>query len=98
MSTKPLHHEQEPPVDQTENRYEIESVKVRCLPDGRMDTKNTALYLGVSESTLAIWRCRGEGPKFVKPSRVFYHLDDLKEWISSFRRSSSTGQANMRVI
>ena len=36
---------------------------VSTLPDGRMDVKNAALYLGLSHKTLAMKRCDGTGPK-----------------------------------
>ena len=34
---------------------EIETVRVRVLPDGRMSRKDTARYLGLAEKTLAMW-------------------------------------------
>jgi hypothetical protein len=33
-----------------------EDVKVQILPDGRMNPKNAARYLGREEKTLAQWR------------------------------------------
>ena len=33
----------------------VEQVRVRVLPDGRMNRKNTAKYIGVAEKTLAMW-------------------------------------------
>ncbi len=67
----------------------ISSVKceVFIYPDGRMDAKNAALYLGLSEKTLAIKRCNGTGPKFIKRGRIFYFKDDLDAWLDSGRMS-----------
>jgi helix-turn-helix protein len=59
-----------------------QAVDVTVLPDGRMDTKNAARYLGLREKTLAMLRSAGEGPVFVKRGRVFYFQDDLDAWIS----------------
>lgn len=42
-----------------------------------MDTKNTSTYTGLSDKTLAMMRCKGSGPKFVKRGRVFYFQDDV---------------------
>jgi hypothetical protein len=60
-----------------------EQVRVRVLPDGRMDRKNAARYLGHAEQTLASWATMGKGPKLVKVGgRVFYFRRDLDEFIS----------------
>jgi len=60
------------------------------LPDGRMDTATAAKYLRISKKTLATRRCRGTGPRFTKPGRVFYFKEDLDEFLS--RRQDSTAQ------
>jgi hypothetical protein len=62
-------------------------------PDGRLDTKNAASYLGLSEKTMAMMRCRGDGPQFVKRGRVFYFKDDLDAWLNASGRFTSTAQA-----
>ena len=59
----------------------IEAVEVIVLPDGRMDTKNAASYAGLAEKTLAMMRCKGEGPEYVKMGKVFYFREKLDEWI-----------------
>ena len=61
----------------------LETTPVRMLPDGRMNTKNAAVYCGVSEKTLAMWRCAGKGPKFMKIGRVFYYREDLDTWLKN---------------
>ena len=52
-----------------------------------------APYIGLSVSTLAKQRLRGDGPKFVRlsPRAIGYLQADLDEWISS-RRCSSTSE------
>ena len=67
-------------------------MKVVVLPDGRLDAKNAAIYLGLSVGTLAMQRCTGRGPAFVKRGRVFYYKDDLDEWLRN-GRVFSTAQA-----
>jgi hypothetical protein len=64
--------------------------KIEVLPDGRMDTKNAAFYLGLSVQTLAMKRCDGTGPNFVKRGRIFYYREDLDEWLRSMRVSSTS--------
>jgi hypothetical protein len=58
----------------------IDRVRVRVLPDGRLDRKNAALYLGLSQKTLAQWALQGRGPtphKNKVSGRIFYYLDEL---------------------
>ena len=66
--------------------------EVLMYPDGRMDTKNTSNYLGLSEKTLAMMRCKGKGPKFVKRGRIFYFKDDVDIWLNADGRLTSTVQ------
>lgn len=70
----------------------VESQTVVAFPDGRMDTKNAALYLGLSPKTLAMKRCRGEGPLFVKRGRIYYFRTDLDAWLNEQGRLTSTAQ------
>ena len=58
---------------------------VKLFPDGRMDTKNTSTYIGLSEKTLAMMRSAGKGPTYVKRGRVFYYKDDLDQWLQEGR-------------
>jgi hypothetical protein len=65
---------------------------VMVYPDGRMDTRNASSYTGFAEKTLAMMRCNGTGPKFVKLGRVFYFREDLDAWLQR-GRVFSTAQA-----
>jgi hypothetical protein len=69
------------------------TIDISMFPDGRMDVPNAAGYLGLSEKTLAMMRCYGTGPKFIKRGRIFYFKADLDEWLISGGKLSSTGQA-----
>lgn len=60
----------------------INQVKVTVLPDGRMDTKNAALYTGLKEKTMATMRSKGSGPSFTKRGLVFYFKSDIDKWLS----------------
>ena len=61
---------------------EIEPVRVRVLPDGRMDSNNAAKYLNRAPKTLAMWRMQGIGPPWSKcGGRVFYFKDRLDAFI-----------------
>jgi hypothetical protein len=70
----------------------VQTADVVVLPDGRMTTKNTSTYSGFSEKTLAMKRCDGTGPKFVKLGRIFYFKDDVDDWLRR-HRVVSTAQA-----
>ena len=68
-------------------------IAIPTFPDGRMMAEHAAAYLGLSPKTLAMMRCRGNGPAFIKRGRIFYFRDDLDAWISSAPRVQSTTQA-----
>lgn len=60
----------------------INSISVFMFPDGRLDTKNAARYLGLKESTLAMMRWKRNGPRFIKRGRIFYFKEDLDAWLA----------------
>ena len=67
----------------------VEEVRVRVLPDGRMDRANAAAYLGYAPKTLAIWLGQGKGPKYLKASgRVFYFKEDLDAFLRGESRAA----------
>ncbi len=70
-------------------------IEVIMLPDGRLNAKDAAAYLGLSPKTLAMKRCAGTGPKYVKRGRVFYFQADLDEWLAA-GEATSTAQAAHR--
>jgi predicted site-specific integrase-resolvase len=60
----------------------VKEIEVEIYPDGRLDVKNCAAYLGVKIRTLAEWRVAGTGPRFLKRmGRVFYYQTDIDEWL-----------------
>ena len=73
----------------------VETVTVKMYPDGRLDSKNAARYLGFEEKTMAMKRSDGTGPSFIKRGRIFYFKDDLDAWISKATKSTSTAQARL---
>lgn len=73
----------------------VESISVMMFPDGRMDAKNAARYLGFKEKTLAMMRGNGTDPKFIKRGRIFYYREDLDHWMQE-GRCVSTSQAQQR--
>ena len=61
-----------------EQRENIDQVKVRVLPDGRMTRADAAHYLGVEPKTMANWACQGKGPRAHRlMGRNFYYKADL---------------------
>jgi hypothetical protein len=49
-------------------------------------------YLGgISEHTMAHWRCKGGGPRFIDTGRrIFYDVADLDAWLETKKRSSTS--------
>jgi hypothetical protein len=61
---------------------DLDVVRVRVLPDGRLDRKNAALYLGRSPKTLAQSVQQGKGPlSHDIGGRAFYYLEDCEAFI-----------------
>ena len=75
--------------------YEI---KIQVFPDGRLDVANAANYLGLKEKTLAMMRCQGNGPKFIKRGRIFYFQYDLDAWLNANGKLTSTSQCKSGQI
>lgn len=51
-----------------------------------LDTRETAIFLGLAPSTLESWRCRGRGPAYCKlGANVMYRIEDLEVWLDSHR-------------
>jgi hypothetical protein len=72
--------------------------QITILPDGRMNRKNAAQYLGLAVKTLAMHASRGTGPRFIKRGRVFYFREDLDAWLNAQGRLISTAQASQKPI
>jgi len=70
----------------------IKTKEINMFPDGRLDSKNAAIYLGFSEKTLAMMRCQGTGPEFIKRGRIFYFKTDLDQWVMKAGKQKSTGR------
>lgn len=68
---------------------------MRIHPDGRVDARDAANYLGLGERTLANMRTNGTGPRYVKIGRIFYFLRDLDAWLES-KSATSTGEARAK--
>lgn len=60
----------------------------------RLNTQQTAEYMGVSVKTLAMKRSEGTGPRFTKyMGKVFYCKAELDAWIDGHGQHVSTAQA-----
>ncbi len=71
-----------------------ERVKITVLPDGRLDAKSAAAYLGLSPKTLAMKLGSGADAEYVKRGRVFYFKADLDAWVAVGRAESTTEAAH----
>jgi len=58
----------------------------------KLRAPEAAEYLGLSASTLAKMRLRGDGPPFLKAGRriVLYDRSDLEAWLDTRRRHSTS--------
>jgi hypothetical protein len=67
----------------------------QSIPRRVLLPKDAACYLNVAEQTLAIWRLRGTGPKFVSinSKTVRYLLEDLDAYLDARRRQSTSETA-----
>lgn len=65
-------------------------IEVMVLPGGRVDAKNAAAYIGLSEKTLAMMRSKRRGPKYLKRGRIFYYIKDIEEWMGGAERVSTS--------
>lgn len=54
-------------------------------------TEKAAEYLGLKNTTLEAWRCRGGGPLFVKMGKaVRYRREDLDRFLNARVRTSTS--------
>ncbi len=65
------------------NDYETKRYRDDC--DKLMSTAAVSEYLGIAESTLALYRVMGTGPKFIKVLNrmVRYRRRDVEEWLDA---------------
>lgn len=76
----------------------FKTIEIMTFPDGRLDAKNAALYLGLKEKTLAMMRSRGTGPAFIKKGKIFYFQSDLDDWLNDAGKSTSTAQVSFKSL
>ena len=74
----------------------IQGSNITISPDGRLDAESAAAYLSLSAKTLANYRCRGIGPRFIKRGRIFYRRSDLDAWLAD-GECQSTAQARLKA-
>ena len=56
--------------------------------------REVAQRLRLGTNTLAKWRIRGEGPRFIKiGARIRYDEREVAEWVASCRRASTSQTA-----
>ena len=72
------------------------TLTVNVFPDGRLNTTNASMYLGLSQKTLAMMRTNGRGPKFIKRGRVFYYVGDLDEWLNAEGKVTTTAECRLK--
>lgn len=56
----------------------VEQLKIRVTPDGRVDRPGAALVMGRAPKTLAQWKSKGIGPRSINVGgRVFYDWQEV---------------------
>jgi predicted DNA-binding transcriptional regulator AlpA len=54
------------------------------LAEPLQEGREVAAAIGVKPQTLAAWRNRGEGPRFVKVGKLIrYRTSDINKWLST---------------
>lgn len=66
-----------------------------CKGSPYLTVEEAAEYLRLSVRTLENKRWAGSGPAFHRHGRVFYHIDDIKEWAAT-RRYNSTSERSIK--
>lgn len=65
---------------------DLRQAKVTVLPDGRVNRKNAATFLGRQPKTLADWHSKGIGPTSrMVGGRRFYQIEDLQAFAQGSR-------------
>ena len=60
----------------------IDRVRIRVLPDGRVNRRDSAAYIGISPKTMAMWLTQGKGPaSFLVGGRRFSYIEELDRYI-----------------
>jgi len=73
---------------------ENQSLKKRSILMGFLDTPALSALLDVAEGTLANWRWRGIGPRWIKVGGlVRYRESDVEEWLDSQAQGGNGGAA-----
>lgn len=74
---------------------EIHSLKQRTLAAAALlDTRELSALLGVHEGTLANWRWRGIGPRWIKARGwVRYRREDVELWLDQQAQGGDGGAA-----
>lgn len=64
----------------------METVKIIVRPDGRLDRRDAAAYIGISPKTLANMQTRGVGPRsMLVGGRRYYKLEDIMGYVTGDR-------------
>lgn len=65
-------------------------VKIRVLPDGRVNRQDAAKFLGFAPRTLVDWNRLGKGPRPRKVGgRCYYFIDDLRAFRDTGAREAA---------
>jgi len=70
----------------------VPRLEANVEPARKLRAPEAAEYLGLSTSTLAKMRLRGDGPPYLKAGRriVTYDARDLEAWLDTRRRLSTS--------
>jgi predicted DNA-binding transcriptional regulator AlpA len=68
------------------------------ITERKLRAREAAVHLGLSPSTLAKMRLRGDGPRYAKAGQrvVLYDLKDLEIWFEARTRRSTSDNPGLR--
>lgn len=56
-----------------------------------LKAEKAAEILGIKKQTLAVWRLKGSGPRYIKlGTRVLYSVDEIDAWLAAHTRTSTS--------
>ncbi|MDO9334993.1 MAG: helix-turn-helix domain-containing protein [Caulobacter sp.] len=67
------------------------------MGERQLTPAQVAERIGYSTATLATWRCKGLGPRFVKygdskQARIRYKASEVERWIAGYGDHQNTGE------
>lgn len=70
---------------------DVDQIRVKVLPDGRVSRADAARFLGLAPGTLATWSSKSCGPRPRRVGgRIYYYVRDLEAFRDTGAREAAT--------